>query len=70
MTRQQLFAGVILVGILAAWVRFFWFTDVFHTHAANAPNRASLLRVYSALQVDASASDVLQVVPGSTGRTT
>jgi len=60
MKKSQLIGWGVLIAVIVLWVRFFWFTEVFRTHSGNESNRASLLRVYDAIQLGDSASDVLE----------
>ena len=61
MKRRTRVAGtIILIVVLVAWVRYFWFSEVFRLHRDNEANRAALLRVHSAVQPGASPDDVLR----------
>lgn len=52
------------LGLLGAWVRLFWFGDVFTLHSKNAKNREALASMHESLQLGASHADVLRIYWG------
>lgn len=57
--RSQVIVAVIALVVGYVWVRGFWFTEVFHTHKSNEPNRAALLQIQAAIPIGASRDEVL-----------
>ncbi|HOC57183.1 MAG TPA: hypothetical protein PKI20_16310 [Verrucomicrobiota bacterium] len=57
--RSYVIAAIIIVVVGIAWVKGFWFTEVFRTHQSNEPHRTALLQIRDAVAVGASRVDVL-----------
>lgn len=57
--RTSIFVTIALLLVGLAWLRFFWFTEVFHTHQSNEPHRTALVQIRDAVDVGASHAEVL-----------
>jgi hypothetical protein len=59
-SSHVLFLVIVLV-ILALWIRRFWFNDVIVLHRHNEANRSALLQIREAVSIGAPYTDVLTV---------
>jgi len=57
--RSGVVAAIFILAAVVAWVKCFWFTEVFRTHKSNEPQRAALLQIRDAVAIGASYADVL-----------
>lgn len=62
LSRSLIRDGVILLAVLGFFFWLFFFSGhFFHSHTSNAPNRAALVQLHQAIQLDSSASEVREL---------
>ncbi len=62
LSRSSIREGVIVLAVLGFFLWLFFFSGrFFHSHTSNTPNRAALVQLHQAIQLDSSASEVREL---------